>query len=195
MQRSSRFFLVSVLAWSVAGCSNDGVSDEESARIAYEGIDPSVDKILDLGFQGFNAASSANIPEQSTSGEVSGTMTVGGQVDQGNSNNKGMRLDVTLARYSDGAVADEGIEDIVYDTSGALDVDLSMKGLPDADLTGTLVGTLFMEGGLLGDVSLSLSFDGQTEDAGGVIQRKPGSVRITGTATSDYGVFDVDVTH
>ena len=181
---------------TVTGCSDDGVADEEAARIAYEGLDPSVDKILDLGFQGFNAASSANIPEQSTTGAVLGTMTVNGQVDQGSSDNKGMRLAVVLVDYSDGAVADEEVEDIIYDTSGALDVDLSMKGLPDAELTGTLVGTLVMEGGLEGGVSLSLSMTGQTEDDGtGKIRRKAGTVRVTGTATSDYGVFNVDVTH
>src|SRR5690606_35423280 len=98
----------------------------------------------------------ANIPEQSTTGDVSGTMVVNGQVDQGASNNKEMRLDVVLTGYSDGAAEREGIDDVVYDTSGVLDADLSMKGLPDADLTGTLVGTLLMQGGLEGGVSLSL---------------------------------------
>lgn len=181
---------------SLAGCSDDGVVDEEGARIAYLGIDPSVDKILDLGFQGFSAASSANIPAQSTVGDVSGTLTVTGKVDQGASNNKEMRLDAVFAGYSDGAAAREGIDDVVYDSSGAVAVDLSLKGLPDADLTGTLVGTLFMQGGLEGGVTLSLSITGKTEDDGtGKIQRQAGTVRVTGTATSDYGIFDVDVAH
>jgi hypothetical protein len=197
MRHHLRFLAPLTLALGLlAGCSDDGVTDEEGARIAYMGIDPAMDKIIDLGFQGFNAASSANIPQQSTTGDVSGVMTVDGKVDQGSSNNKGMRLDVALAAYSDGAAVREGVDDIVYDTNGPLGVDLSMKGLPDADLTGTLVGSLFMQGGLEGGVSLSLSISGKTEDDGtGKIRRKAGTVRITGTATSDYGVFNVDILH
>ncbi|NUP04793.1 MAG: hypothetical protein HOW73_01900 [Polyangiaceae bacterium] len=179
-----------------ASCSG-GVSDEESARLAYVGLDPAIDKIIDLGFQGFNDASSANIPEESTNGDVSGTITVVGQVDQGASNNKGMRLDVTLVDYSDGAIETETdeIDDVIYDSDPVLDVDLDMKGLPNADLTGTIVGPLVMEGGLEGPVTLSLSITGETEDDGtGKIRRKAGTIHVTGTATSDYGTFDVDVT-
>jgi hypothetical protein len=182
------------LAAVVAGCDG-GVSDEESARVAYVGLDPSIDKVLDLGFQGFNEASSANIPEQSTTGDIAGEMLVTGQVDQGNSDNKGMRLVVTLTDYSDGAVENEGVDDIVYNSDATLDVDLSMKGLPDAELTGTISGSLVMQGGLEGPVTLQLSITGETEDDGsGKIRRKAGTVHVTGTATSDYGTFDVDVT-
>lgn len=179
-----------------AGCGG-GVDDEESARLAYIGLDPSIDKILDLGFQGFNEAGSANIPEQSTTGDVSGTLVVNGQVDQGASNNKGMRLTATYTDYSDGAVPEdnEDVDDVIYDSDPSLDVDLSMKGLPDADLTGTIAGTVIMEGGLEGPLTLNLAITGETEDDGtGTIRRKAGTVRVVGTATSDYGTFDVDVT-
>jgi hypothetical protein len=178
-----------------SGCGGSGVSDEDGARLAYLGLDPSVDKILDLGFQGFNAASSANIPTQNGTGSVSGTLAVGGKVDAGASNNKQMTLDVGYANYSDGAVANEDIDDIVYVSSSGVVLDLSLKGLPNANLTGTMTGTVAMQGGLEGAVSLSLSITGQTEDDGtGKIRRKAGTVHITGTATSDYGVFNVDVT-
>jgi hypothetical protein len=184
------------LGASFAGCGG-GVNDDESARLAYLGLDPSMDKILDLGFQGFNAANSANIPEQSTTGDVSGTLVVTGQVDQGASDNKGMRLFATYTDYSDGAVPEENeeVDDVIYNSDPSLDVDLSMKGLPDAELTGTIVGTVLMEGGLEGPVTLSLAITGETEDDGtGKIRRKAGTVRVVGTATSDYGTFDVDVT-
>jgi hypothetical protein len=202
LHRSVVLAALFVLFASFAACSGSSVSDEESARFAYEGLDPSIDKILDLGFQGFNAADSANIPEQSTTGDVSGTLTINGQVDQGSSDNKGMRLEAVYVNYSDGVfIVEEGeedvlIEDIVYDSDGFIDVDLSMKGLPDAELTGTMVGTVIMTGGLEGPVALNLSITGETEDDGtGKIQRKAGTIRITGTATSDYGVFDVDIEH
>ena len=46
----------------------------------------------------------------------------------------------------------------------------------------------------VGEVVLDLSMSGQTQDAGdGTIVRVPGSIRVTGTASSDYGVFMVDV--
>ena len=54
-----------------------------------------------LGFAGFNAASSANIPPQMTTGDVAGTLTVTGQVDQGASSNKNMRLVEALVGYQD----------------------------------------------------------------------------------------------
>ncbi|WAS91814.1 hypothetical protein [Nannocystis punicea] len=103
-----------------------------------------MDRALKLGFDGFNAASSANIPEQSEPGEAAGLMVVNGKVDQGSSANKGMRLEVSLADYSDGLI--EGVYDVVYD------------GGPN-----------------------------------GIFRRKAGTIHVVGTATSDYGVFNVDV--
>jgi hypothetical protein len=198
-RRRASFFAAGLLALSCAGLSSacgSGVTDEEGARYAYLGIDPAIDKIIDLGFKGFNEADSANIAEQSTTGDVSGTLSLIGQVDQGSSDNKGMRLDVTIVDYSDGALEEElGEDDVIYDSNPILDVDLQMKGLPDAELDGTIVGSLIMEGALEGEVTLSLVITGETEDAGdGTIRRKAGTVHVTGTATSEYGVFDVDVT-
>ena len=51
-----------------------------------------------------------------------------------------------------------------------------------------------MEHDLVGLVRLDVSFTGRTRDAGGgTIARVPGTIHVTGTATSDYGVFDIDV--
>jgi len=173
------------------GGPDDGVADEESARRAYLGLDRAIDRAIDLGFAGFNAANSANIPEQSGNGEITGVMVVGGQVDQGASANKNMRLDVTLAMdYQDVVVEDLAI---VYN-GGPAALDMEFKGLPDASLTGSLVGTFVMSGDLLGEVTLDLDFTGTTEEGvGGAIVRTAGSIHVLGTATSDYGVFMVDV--
>ncbi|HZI09117.1 MAG TPA: hypothetical protein VE153_01935, partial [Myxococcus sp.] len=60
---------------------------------------------------------SANIPAQSTAGTAAGTLTVTGQVDQGSSANKGMRLRVGMVGYSDGEEAvgdDEDPVNITY---------------------------------------------------------------------------------
>lgn len=182
-----------VAALALAGCGgpHGGVADELSAQYAYLGLDGAVGRAIQLGFDGFNAASSANIPDQTGDGDAAGTMVVGGKVDQGASSNKGMRLEVTLTGYSDGPVGD-GV-DIVYD-GGPNAFDLNFKGLPDADLTGTLSGDFVMSGDLAGPVTLDLSISGKTEDDGtGKIRRVAGSVHVTGTATSNYGTFAVDV--
>ena len=89
------------LAMAAAACGDDGVSSTEDAKNAYLGLDPSIDKAITLGFAGFNSAKSANIDAQTAMGTKSGTLTVTGQVDQGNSANKGMRLLVAMTGYSD----------------------------------------------------------------------------------------------
>ena len=185
--------LVAGLSASACNPESEGaVADEASARLAYLGLDRAIDRAIDLGFAGFNAASSANIPEQTGAGELSGTMTIAGQVDQGNSANKGMRLEMSLVGgYAD--VILEGDIDVIYD-GGPAALEMSFKGLPDADFSGSLLGTFVMDRDLVGDVTLDLSMSGKTQDAGGgTIARVPGSIRVTGTASSDYGVFAVDV--
>lgn len=181
------------LSLVIASCGppDDGVADPESARRAYLGLDRAVDRALGLGFDGFNAASNANIPEQTAAGELSGTMVVGGKVDQGASANKEMDLQVTLTDYSDGPVED--MFDVVYDGGPAL-LDLSLRDLPAGTLTGSFSGEFAMTGELAGTVALDLDITGETEEGpDGAIRRKPGTIHVTGTATSDYGVFAIDV--
>jgi len=186
-----RFVFVLLLA-----CNGGGVDSNETAKQAYLGLDESIDKAITLGFQGFDDAKSANIPTEQTTGDVSGTMTVTGQVDQGASANKEMRLLEALGDYAD---SDAGI---VYDTSADAGtdgapaaLDMKLQGIPTGTLDGTLDGTYGMSGALAGTVTLTVSFSGQLEpnDAGGV-ERKPGSTHITGTATSGSGTYDIDVT-
>src|SRR5437870_4278446 len=95
MRRLSFLMLVAGL-----GCGND-VSSADDAKRAYIGLDPSVDKAINLGFDGFNMASSANIAPQTAHGASSGTLTVTGTVDQGASANKSMHLAFALEHYSD----------------------------------------------------------------------------------------------
>jgi hypothetical protein len=182
---------------SVAGCGNS-VDSDEAAAAAYLGLDVAIEKSLQLGFDGFNAASSANIDEQSTTGDEMGTLAVNGQVDQGASANKGMRLTLTMVEYQDIPEADETLL-VVYDTDPAAPpaLTLSLRDIPDGTITGTLVGDFLMEGDIGGVVTLNLAIAGEIEpDPADTarVRRVPGSIRVTGTATSDYGTFDVDVT-
>ncbi|PCC68524.1 hypothetical protein SAMN02745121_05227 [Nannocystis exedens] len=180
------------LSLVIASCRpDDGVADPESARRAYLGLDRAVDRAIKLGFDGFNAASNANIPEQMAAGDLSGTVVVGGKVDQGASNNKEMDLQVTLTDYSDGPVED--MFDVAYDGGPAL-LDLSLRDLPNGTFTGSFSGEFAMTGELAGTVALDLDVMGQTEEApDGTIRRKVGTIHVTGTATSDYGVFAIDI--
>jgi hypothetical protein len=183
-------------------CACGDVGSEEEARIAYLGVDEVVTKALALGFAGFNAASSANIPAQADEGEESGTIDVTGQVDQGASANKGMRLQVALTDYSDGSIDDPETEEddgiaIAYATAeGApLALDMQLRDIPAGTVTGTLGGTVSMEGDLEGELELSITFSGTIEDNGdGGTRRSEGSTEVSGTATSANGSYDVDTT-
>jgi len=178
-----------LLLLTLAACGND-VSSTADAQKAYLGLDPSVDKAITLGFQGFNAATSANIDPQTANGAVSGTMTVTGQVDQGTSNNKGMRLLDALSNFSD-----DGKVTYNTDSSALPALTINLKNIPTGTLDGSLVGSFMMSGGLTGQVSLNLAFTGQIESgSNNTVVRKAGTTHIIGTATSAAGTYNVDVT-
>jgi hypothetical protein len=184
----STFIVALVL---LAGCNND-VSSTEAAQKAYQGLDPSVDKAISLGFIGFNTSSNgANISPQTADGGVSGNMTVTGQVDQGTSSNKNMNLNDALSNYSDDGK-------VTYNTDAAAlpALDISLKNFPNGTVDGTLNGSFMMSGDLSGQVSLALTFTGQTEagPTAGTVLRKAGTTHITGTATSPAGTYNVNVT-
>jgi len=186
-----RIFLpLFALALGIAGCSDD-LASEEDARRAYVSLDKSIDKSMQLGFQGFNAASSANIDPQAGNGDRTGTITIGGKVDQGSSANKTMTLNVVLKDYSDDG-------EVTYNTSGTGPVlDLKLNGIPDGTITGTLVGAFAMSGELEGSVTLDLTINGELQPTMAdpmKIERKPGTTKIAGTATSDYGTYEVNLT-
>jgi len=208
---SYRFVCVlcaSVLALSALACSDEGIDSDEEARRAYLGLDTSIGKSLTLGFEGFNAASSANIPPQSTDGDDTGTLTITGQVDQGSSDNKGMRLYVGMVDYSDGSVIIDDEEHeihITYDT----DLDptqqpylvLTLRNIPNGTFEGSLStgsstnGVYHMTGDLEGDAALDLTMSGTIEGTSNAdVHRVSGSTTITGTATSGDGTYEIDLT-
>jgi hypothetical protein len=201
MNPKSSLAVIAVSVLSALSCGGGGVNNEEQARKAYIGLDQLVGKSMALGFQGFNAASSANISTQTTAGAKSGTLSVGGQVDQGNSpSNKGMRLTIETSSYSDGDVVLDGgsTTAITYDAPRdggvAPALNLKLSGIPDGTFSGDLVGEFGMSGGLSGFVKLDLALAGDlmASDAGTV--RKPGTTKVTGTATSGGTSFTVNVT-
>ena len=190
--RPTSIVAIAALAFlsAFAACGG-GVSSEADAKKAYMGLDTSVDKAIQLGFDGYNAnPNGANILPQSADGGVSGTMTVTGQVDQGASNNKGMRLNDALSGYSD-----DGQVKYSTDQSSVPALVINLKNIPSGTVDGSLNGPFMMSGGLSGQVSLSLTFSGQTEAGpGNTVVRKAGTTHITGTATSPAGTYNVDVT-
>src|SRR5438874_6295813 len=117
------------LAAVLAACGHDEVDSATAARNAYLGLDASIDKAIKLGFDGFNSASSANISPQTAAGTKSGTLTVTGQVDQGSSANKGMRLFTAYAGYSD-----DGATSYQTDAAALPALTMQLKNIP----TGTV---------------------------------------------------------
>ena len=185
-----------LLPFALAACNPHKVSNEAEAELAYVALDGAVARGLALGLQGFRQASSANIDDQTEEGDTSGTMTVSGQVDQGASDNKGLRLFMALTDYSD-TLGDDGEPDVLYNTDAASlpALNLTLKDMPEGTLDGTLAGTFEMDGVLGGLVALDLTISGLTEDDGsGGPVREEGTTSVQGTATSDYGTYEVDVT-
>ncbi|CAN5910816.1 hypothetical protein BH11MYX3_BH11MYX3_14810 [soil metagenome] len=196
--------LVLIAAPLFAACSSDGndISSDEEARRAYFGLDESIGKSITLGFAGFNSASSANISPQADVGIAGGMLSITGQVDQGSSNNKGMRLRVGMVDYTDGKVIIDGEEldiNITYNTSTdpllQPALTMSLKSIPTGTLDGTLIGDYTMTGDLQGTATLNLTFTGKLMDAGaGKVARVPGMTHVTGTADNGDGMFLVDLT-
>lgn len=168
------------------------VKSTADAKRAYLGLDASIDKAITLGFDGFNAATSANIAPQEAPGDHAGTMTVSGQVDQGASSNKTMHLSEALAGYSDDVHLTYGTNDAALP---ALEIKLSK--VPTGTLDGTLTGSFSISGDLTGSVTLDLTFTGELQPSAAdatKVERKPGTTHITGTATSGDDSYAVDVT-
>jgi len=199
------------LALGAAACGgDDAVDSDEQARRAYLALDKSIQKSIDLGFQGYTDASSANIAPHTANGDAAGTITVGGQVDQGASNNKGMRLNVGMVGYDDGPVeynTDHDKVHVVFDTSTtATDqpyLSMQLKSIPTGTLEGTLtanssmLGVYTLSGDITGTLTLSLTITGMlmAGTAPIITVRVPGSTTVTGTATnSDGGVYNISIT-
>lgn len=179
-----------------------GVGSDRDAELAYLGLHEAVGRALELGLRGFSEADSANIPTQEGEGDVSGTMVVDGQVDQGASDNKGLRLSVALTEYADVVDVDDDPQvevAITYETVGGApaDVDLKLRGIPDGTFEGTFVGTFLMVGDLTDEVTLDLALAGALEPdttVEGGTQRADGETTVTGTATTARGTtFTVDL--
>lgn len=168
------------------------VKSTADAKRAYLGLDASIDKAITLGFDGFNAATNANIAPQTAAGDHSGMMTVTGQVDQGASSNKTMHLSEALAGYSDDG-------HLGYETGAAAPpvIEIKLLKVPTGTLDGTLMGTFSVSGELTGSVTLDLAFSGELQPTAAdatQVERKPGTTHITGTATSGDDSYAVDVT-
>src|SRR2546429_1114911 len=116
---------------TAASCgSSNSINSDEQARRAYLGLDKSVSKCLALGFQGYNAATNANIPTEMATGDATGTMSVSGHVDQGNPSQVSMGLSIDMTIYSDGrfVVDDKGNTiTVTYATNSASPPSLSLK--------------------------------------------------------------------
>lgn len=191
------------------GCS-DGreVNSDEEARRAFLGLDKSIGKAINLGFQGFNAASNANIAPQTTTGDVTGTITVTGQVDQGASSNKGMRLNIGLVDYDDGDISINDSGDtihVVYATEGAAAsqpyLNLKLMNIPTGTFAGSLTpnasmaGVYRMTGDIEGTLAINVTISGMLMSGpNSAVLRVPSTMTVNGTATNqDGGIYNISL--
>jgi hypothetical protein len=191
--------IVVVLALGLAACGGNSIDSNEQARRAYLGLDKSISKSLSLGFAGYNAASSANIPAETAPGDASGTLTITGHVAQGNPGQSSMGLNVAMMMYSDGKfmVDDKTMIQVTYDTGTSAQPSLSLKLNSSAgdSLSGSLSGDYQMSGDLQGTVTLNLQLSGTFSGTAPNVTRTPGSTTVTGTATNTSGgSYAVNVT-
>lgn len=190
MFRTPRF-LILACTFTLACTDTDEIASTAEAEKAYLALDPSITQAIDLGFQGFATASSANIAPQTLAGTKAGSLTVAGKVDQGASTNKNMDLTLYFAGWSsDGHLT----FDTPADTAVQPKLSLALKKLPDGDMTGTLDGDFAVTGDTKSSVTLHLVLTGKMQaDGSGKPMRAPGTTRIVGTATSGAGTYGVDV--
>jgi len=211
--RNFNYVLLCLTALTAAACSDDDeIDSNEAARRAYLALDGSIAKSINLGFTAFNKASSANIEPEGTTGNAAGTIAVDGQIDQGMSANKGMRLYVALVDYDDGPVPYNDGNDtvhVIFDTSTDMTsqpyLSLMFQNFPNGTLSGTLApngttadaGVYILDGDLEGKLTLNLTIAGPTmagANAGEVV-RVPNMTTVMGTATnSDGGVYMINIT-
>ena len=59
----ARIALLITASVALTWCHGDEIDSDEAARAAYLGLDGVIEKALNLGMDGYNAASSANIPD------------------------------------------------------------------------------------------------------------------------------------
>jgi hypothetical protein len=189
------------MAATLGGCGNgNSINSDEQARRAYLGLDKSVSKSLTLGFQGYNAATNANIPSEMAAGDLTGAITIGGHVDQGNPSQISMGLDAAMTMYSDGKIVVDDKNNtitVTYATNMATPPSLSLKLNASAGntVTGSLDGDYVMSGDLQGTVTLSLQINGLFSGTAPNVMRVAGSTKVTGTAVnSSGGVYMVDTT-
>ena len=178
----------------------DAADANEQARHAYLGLERSIATAVQLGIDGFNTASSSNITPQSAAGLRDGSITVTGQVDQGASSTKEMRLYVRMAGYDDGdvPVALGETMHIIYNTQLAMEqqpsLQLKLTDIPTGTLSGSLTsnalgtGVYQLTGDVTGQLKLNLTIMGTLEGgAGNSITLKPFATKVVGTATHESG--------
>ncbi len=198
-----RNFALIILCAAIAACSSDSTSVDSTtqARRAYLGLDQSISKSLQLAFQGYDAATNANIPAQMTAGAKTGMLVIGGKVDSGTCSQLSMSLDVGMTNYSDGPFKDGSTTlNVTYATSTDTTMQpvlgIKLNGSAGNTISATLVGDYTMTGDLKGTVTLDLMINGTySGTCPNAVMRVAGSTTVTGTAVnSSGGMYTVNVT-
>lgn len=151
----------------VAGCSgddDDDIDDEASVQAIVDNFLPTLMRITSAGLAAKDtAAQGANIPEIVFPGFVSGSAAIGGTVAQSSGENQNLSLFVGLTNYADTDAL--SFETDNTSESSKLQFDLNVQNQPaDNGMSGTLVGTLTVDGDLEGTGVFDLDLASELAD-------------------------------
>lgn len=185
-----------IVAWTMVayGCSGGdkkkNVDSEEGVQIMYDSFQPTILRITTNGLAAKGTAGTgANIPEIFFPGLVQGSGAITGTVANSNSGNENLSLEVRLDDYSDTG-------DVTFQTDNTsaatlLQFDLNVQNQPaDNGMSGTIVGTLTLDGDVEGTGVFDLALASDLDDDDG----NPAIIctHVTGTVTAEGDDLDVD---
>lgn len=185
MHFTVRLLALACFATSTVACSDDDLDEEETVAAIFDAFQPTIAKIVAKGYEAKDAATSgANITTPVTgTGDVQGTMTIGGKTAQSSGGNQNFTLWVQL----DGPYID--VEDISFVTDNTTDesklqfpVQITLQP-SDNRMTGTLSGALEVDGDIEGTAIFNFTIATDLADDDG--NPAPLCSHITGTITQD----------
>jgi hypothetical protein len=172
----------------LVGCGSDTIN--QRAQTVYVEIQDVIYDSMELAFKGFNTATSATVPPQTKTGDNKGTLTVTGQVDQGTSPDKAMKLQLELVDYPSASTTNTTFKTGATKPS----LNINLKGIPNGTLDALLSGDFLMSGTLSGTATLSITMTGTLQkDPSNTSKVQPAKYSIKGTTKSDYGTHSVDI--
>lgn len=178
---TSAVFLATAM---IAGCSGSDLTDEQSVELIFDAFQPTIAKIVAKGYEAKDAPTTgANITTPLTgTGDIKGTMTVGGKVAQSGGGNQNFTLWVQL----DGPYADDprvSFQTDNTDDTTKLQFPATITNQPaDNRMSSTVNGRLDVTGDVAGGATFAINVATDLDDNDAA--PTPICSHVTGTVTA-----------